>query len=126
MATNDDVSRPALPPQAVLYQLSIGHYVARALHVAAKLGIADLLKDGPRPVGELAEATATHAQSLARVLRLLVTAGVFAGTGQLNLVHLNLVLMAAAILGDTAGYWFGQVSIAGSFASIPERAWASV
>ena len=39
---------------------------------------------------------------------LLVTAGVFAGTGQLNIVHLNLVLMAAAILGDTVGYWFGR------------------
>ena len=39
---------------------------------------------------------------------LLVTAGVFAGTGQLDIVHLNLVLMAAAILGDTVGYWFGR------------------
>ncbi len=39
---------------------------------------------------------------------LLVTAGVFAGTGQINIVHLNLVLMAAAILGDTVGYWFGR------------------
>ena len=39
---------------------------------------------------------------------LLVTAGVFAGTGQLNIVHLNLILIAAAILGDTVGYWFGR------------------
>ena len=39
---------------------------------------------------------------------LLVTAGVFAGTGQLNILHLNLVLIAAAILGDTVGYWFGR------------------
>ena len=39
---------------------------------------------------------------------LLVTAGVFAGTGQLNIVHLNLLLIAAAILGDTVGYWFGR------------------
>ena len=39
---------------------------------------------------------------------LLVTAGVFAGTGQLNIVTLNLVLIAAAILGDTVGYWFGR------------------
>ena len=41
---------------------------------------------------------------------LLVTAGGFAGTGQLNIVHLNLVLMAAAILGDTVGYWFGRTT----------------
>ncbi len=37
-----------LPPQLALYQMSIGHYVSRALHVAAKLGLADLLADGPR------------------------------------------------------------------------------
>jgi len=39
---------------------------------------------------------------------LLVTAGVFAATGHLNIVHLNLVLIVAAILGDTVGYWFGR------------------
>src|SRR5690242_14595406 len=39
---------------------------------------------------------------------LLVTAGVFAAIGQLNIVHLNLILIAAAILGDTVGYWFGR------------------
>jgi membrane-associated protein len=39
---------------------------------------------------------------------LLVTAGVFAATGQLNLLHLNLLLIAAAIVGDTVGYWFGR------------------
>ncbi len=39
---------------------------------------------------------------------LLVTAGVFAALGQLNIVHLNLILIAAAILGDTVGYWFGR------------------
>jgi membrane-associated protein len=39
---------------------------------------------------------------------LLVTAGVFAGTGQLNILHLNAILIAAAIFGDTVGYWFGR------------------
>jgi membrane-associated protein len=39
---------------------------------------------------------------------LLVTAGVFAAVGQINLLHLNLLLIAAAILGDTVGYWFGR------------------
>jgi membrane-associated protein len=39
---------------------------------------------------------------------MLVTAGVFAGAGHLNLFHLNVVLIAAAILGDTVGYWFGR------------------
>ncbi len=39
---------------------------------------------------------------------LLVTAGIFAGTGQLNILHLNAVLILAAIFGDTVGYWFGR------------------
>jgi hypothetical protein len=42
----------------------------------AKLGVADLLKDGPRPSNELATATKTHAPSLARVMRLLASVGV--------------------------------------------------
>ena len=29
---------PSLPPGAVLYQMAIGHYLSRALYVAAKLG----------------------------------------------------------------------------------------
>jgi len=39
---------------------------------------------------------------------MLVTAGVFAAAGSLNLLHLNLVLIVAAIVGDTVGYWFGR------------------
>jgi len=39
---------------------------------------------------------------------LLVTAGVFAATGQLNIWILNLLLVTAAIVGDTVGYWFGR------------------
>ena len=45
------------------------------IYVVAKLGIADHLRDGPRRVNELAEATGTHAPSLKRVLRLLASAG---------------------------------------------------
>jgi len=54
-----------------------GYYIiSRAIYVAAKLGIADWLKDGPRPYDELAKATGTHAPSLYRLLRLLASAGV--------------------------------------------------
>ena len=65
-----------LPPTVQVYQLATAHYVSRALFVAAKLGIADLLKDGPRHYGELAKATGTHAPSLNRMMRLLASAGV--------------------------------------------------
>ena len=76
MATDVKPTQPALPPQLVLYQMAIGHYLSRALHLAAKLGIADLLKDGPRPFTELARSTATHAPSLNRALRLLASVSV--------------------------------------------------
>jgi len=39
---------------------------------------------------------------------LLVTAGLFSAKGDLNIVWLNLALMAAAIAGDATGYWIGR------------------
>jgi membrane-associated protein len=38
---------------------------------------------------------------------LLVTAGLVASQGKLDIFKLNALLMAAAILGDTVGYWIG-------------------
>ncbi|MBB2744991.1 UNVERIFIED_ORG: SAM-dependent methyltransferase [Microbispora rosea subsp. rosea] len=65
------------PTSAVeLFQLITGHHESSAVHVAAQLKIADLLADGPRPVDELAAASATDAASLLRFLRLLVSSGV--------------------------------------------------
>jgi hypothetical protein len=46
--------------------------------VAAELGIADLLRDGPRPVSELAAVTQTDQDALFRLLRALASIGVFA------------------------------------------------
>jgi len=67
----------ALPPALALYQMAIGHYLSRALYLAAKLQLADLLKDGPRYYGDLARVSATHPPSLNRVLRLLASVGIF-------------------------------------------------
>jgi len=38
---------------------------------------------------------------------LLITAGLFAAKGDLDIVWLNLCVMAAAIVGDAVGYWIG-------------------
>ena len=67
----------SLPPPIALYQLATAHYHSQALYVAAKLGVADHLAEGPRDAEMLARATHTHAPSLRRVLRLLVSLGVF-------------------------------------------------
>lgn len=53
-----------------------GFWVSRVVYIAAKLGLADQLKDTARTAEELAEATGTHAPSLYRVLRALGGAGV--------------------------------------------------
>jgi hypothetical protein len=59
------------PASAGLLPLIYGYQVSQAIHVAAALGIADQLADGPRAVGDLASATATHADTLRRLLRAL-------------------------------------------------------
>jgi membrane-associated protein len=41
---------------------------------------------------------------------LLVTAGLFAARGDLDIVWLNLSVMAAAIIGDATGYWIGRTA----------------
>ena len=61
---------------AVLRRIE-GLHVSRAIYVAAKLGIADLLAHGPRTAVELAQLTGTHAPSLYRILRLLGALDVF-------------------------------------------------
>jgi hypothetical protein len=66
-----------IQPPAVVLQMIEGFWLSRALSVAVKLGIADLLKDGSKSGKELADATGTHEASLFRVLRALAGAGVF-------------------------------------------------
>ncbi|MDT5120808.1 MAG: hypothetical protein QOC96_290 [Acidobacteriota bacterium] len=67
-----------MPPQAVLMQMMTGYWVSQLLYVAAKLGIADLLKDKPLTREELATATNTDAPTLYRLLRALASVGIFA------------------------------------------------
>ena len=64
-------------PSQDLLRMGFGFAVAQALHVAAELGIADLLHDGPRSTEELASATGTDPGALYRVLRFLSGEGVF-------------------------------------------------
>ena len=61
---------------ATLIRLVNGYQVSQAIHVAAALGIADLLADGARTSDDLAQASGAHADSLYRLLRALAGAGV--------------------------------------------------
>jgi hypothetical protein len=54
------------------------YWVSRAIYIAAKLSIADHLKDGPRTAQELAATAGVSPRPLYRVLRALAGLGVFA------------------------------------------------
>ena len=63
-------------PQDRLLELSTGYIVTKALAVAARLGVADSLADGPRPSDELAAEASVRPRALYRVLRCLAAHGV--------------------------------------------------
>lgn len=54
-----------------------GYRLSQALHVAAVLGISDLLAEGPRTIDDLASAANADADSLGRMLRALAAHGVY-------------------------------------------------
>ena len=72
-----DTTSIDMPPAAYLGQLIGNTGFVHAILVAANLGLADLLKDGPLSIADLAEATGTHARSLYRMLRALASRGIF-------------------------------------------------
>jgi hypothetical protein len=63
-----------------LLHLATGYWISQSLSVAAALGIADALKDGPRSIDALAEMTNTHGPTLFRLMRALASVGVFTQT----------------------------------------------
>jgi hypothetical protein len=67
----------AVPPQAQILNMLMGPWIAQSLYAAAKLGLADLVKDGPKSSDDLARATGMHPRSLYRLLRALASRGVF-------------------------------------------------
>jgi len=105
------VAQPAA--RRVLAQMLVGNQVQQAIHVAAKLGIADLLREGPRPSEELAAATGAHPQALYRLLRVLASFGIFTESEQRCFA---LTPLAALLQVDAPGsmralaLWSGGVS----------------
>ncbi len=77
MTTSRQAIEASLPPQQALYQMGTAHYLSRALGLAAKLRLADYLKNGSRHYREIAAEVGAHPQSLNRVMRLLASAGIF-------------------------------------------------
>lgn len=68
---------PEPSPQDQMMQFITAKWISQPVHVAAQLGIADILADGPLGVEDLAEKTGTHAPTLYRLLRALAGKGIF-------------------------------------------------
>src|SRR6266487_890628 len=81
-----------MPPQVRILDMLLGMMKTQAIHEAVRLNLAELVKDGPRSVAELAEETQTHPVSLLRLMRTLEGLGLFAEVeegkyGQSQLSH---------------------------------------
>ncbi len=77
IATTTQNPTTTLPLPETLMQMITGAWVSQTIYVAAKLGIADLLKDGAKSSEQLATLTNVDANSLYRVLRALSSLGIF-------------------------------------------------
>jgi O-methyltransferase domain/Dimerisation domain len=105
-----------VPPHAQLIQMAMAHWVSRIVHVAATLGLADRLADGPKSADELAGLTGTHAPSLYRFMRALANLGILteSNTHRFGLTPLGDALKAgapgsarASVLTIASDWWIG-------------------
>jgi hypothetical protein len=65
-----------------LFDLIQSHRVTAAIYVAARLGLAELLRDGPLALGKLAKATGADERALGRLLTALSTIGICSRSGE--------------------------------------------
>ena len=70
------------PSPPALFEMATAYWLSQAIYVAAKLGIADLLRDGPQSCVALASSTGSDAPSLFRLMRALSSVGIFAHRGR--------------------------------------------
>jgi hypothetical protein len=99
-----------------LLAMTLGVAQTHALGVAAQLGLADLMKDGPESVAALAAATGARPPTLARLLGMLAHMGLFTETapGQFNCTPLGALLQTDAPHSVhhyallMSGEWFAQ------------------
>ncbi len=93
-----------------LLQMSSGYWISQSLYVVAKLGIADLLKDGAENYEQLAKITDTDPQSLYRLLRALASVGIFAEEESGNF---TLTAIAQGLRSDVPGSMRDSILLGG-------------
>lgn len=95
---------PEREPVNALLEAIMGYRVTQAIHVAAKLRVADMLAGGPQPSTTLAQLTGAHPEALHRALRALVNVGVFEemGDGRFALTPVG-ALLRTGVPGSLRG-----------------------
>lgn len=71
------LTRRMVPPEIGLLELASGFMATHALYAAARLGLADLLADGPKSADAVAGEVGSDPDATYRLLRALATFGVF-------------------------------------------------
>jgi hypothetical protein len=93
------IVRRLVPARVALFEQFVGVWFTQMVYVAARLKIADHLASGPKTAEELAAASQAHADSVARLMRALVSVGIFARRpdGRFELNRLSEPLLADRI-----------------------------
>ncbi len=95
-----DEKKDAPSPQAVLTRMAHGFCEAKALQVAAELGIADLIAEEPKTADQLSKILGVHSDSLYRLLRALASLGIFK---EITDSHFENTPLSEAIRADVPG-----------------------
>src|SRR5215207_9134324 len=87
------------PALAALSQMVYGAQTAQVIYVVAKLGIADLFREQPKDVMEIATATGVSAVVLQRIFNFLVSRGLLGdlGDGRFELTDMGRLLQSDRI-----------------------------
>jgi C-methyltransferase len=99
------------PAVAVVFELVNGAFVAQAIHVAAELGIADALTEGPLRLDDLADRVGADPDALGRLMRALISCGVFR---QRRDGRYDLNALANALRSDARFSMYGWARVVGS------------
>lgn len=121
MPAQDDPGHPGMnESRAALLQMITGFWTAQAVYVAARLGIADLLKDGPKSCDALAQSTGTSPRELYRLLRYLASIGLF---DERDDAYFESTPLAAPLQSETPG---SLRSLVNYYGGITYQPWGSL
>jgi AraC-like DNA-binding protein len=97
------------PAPAAMLEMILATWTSQAITVAAQLGVADALANGPLPIDELAARVGVDADALRRLLRALMGRGIFRhrrdGRYELNALAYTLRSDVPVSVADTALFY---------------------